>query len=346
MLIVIYAIVILQSLILLALLALIVRRIFLRFWIKYIEARKNYFTPMVLGLLDEPNNITSLSQKLRPFDRGLIEVLMLQQATEIKGQERTIMTTAFEKLGYVDSEKKNLESRWWWRRHDAAIKLGIMLSEEAVPTLIKAVNDPSEEVRLAAVRALGQTRYPQSITALFQVMEEREDWTADRVLEILVGLGDTHKEPVLSRLTLPMNPRVKVLLVQLCGLMKWSEAVPVLLPLLNDTDAEMRMSAARSVGSIGDATTAEHLTPILQDEQWEVRAQVAESLGLLQNDIAVEPLANFLSDDNWWVRYNAAKSLYQLGQDGISELQELRSSESKVVSGIAAQALAEGELGL
>ena len=80
------------------------------------------------------------------------------QATQLKGTDRANMTAAFETLGYVSREISALQSWWWWRRVEAAVNLGTMQSQDAVSALIEAVRDPVEDVRLAAVRALGQLK--------------------------------------------------------------------------------------------------------------------------------------------------------------------------------------------
>jgi len=344
--IVLWIIVGLQSIVVLALIVLLLRRVLIGYWEKHTQARKNHFEPIVLGLLEDPRNIDALERGLRPFDRSLTEELLLQQAAELRGQERSEMATVFERLGYVREEKKRLESRTWWRRHDAAIKLGIMGSEESIPDLTRAVNDASEEVRLAAVRALGQMNYPEGVKVLLDVMQDRENWSGARVLEVLAGSGSSVKEEVLSRLQSNIEPRSRLLLIQLCGVMRWTEAAPLLIPLIDDADAETRISTARALGSIGDATVARHLVRALRDPRWEVRAQAAKSLGLLQDSGALVPLAQSLYDSHWWVRYNAANSLYQLGEQGVNALQETRSHANTIASGMAAQVLAERELGV
>ncbi|MFC1903994.1 HEAT repeat domain-containing protein [Chloroflexota bacterium] len=330
----------------LTLIALITRRLISKYWQSYIHSRENYFEPFILNLHETFQNITLLQQGLRPFDRNLIENLLLQQAAEIKGQERADMTMVFEQLGYVAREKKNLQSRWWWRRRDAAIKLGVMQAEQAVSALTVAIQDPIEVVGLAAVRALGQLKSSQSITPVFDMLKYNENWIIGRVLEVLISLGDVVKSEALHSLSSSTKPRVTLLLVQLCGLLKWIEAVPLLLPLISDRDVEIRISTVRAIGSIGDATAAVHLMSALQDKRWEVRAQAAKSLGLLQDSSALKPLAKVLTDKNWWVCYNAAKALWQLGDQGISELHRIISDESKTAKDIAAQVLAEGKLGL
>lgn len=346
MLFIIVAIAALQGVIVLTLIVLAFRRTFLNYYKKYSESRKRYFEQHVLNLLEDPQKTTILERGIRPFDRRFIEELLLQLAVELTGQERADMTNVFERLGYVSNEKKRLQSRTWWQRREAAIKLGIMRSNESAIALIRAVKDDSEVVRLAAVRALSQMNHPDGVKTLLDVMQDTENWTGARVLEIMVNVGQSARQDVLSRLGIAMEPRVRLLLIQLCGLMRWSEAVPLLIPLLEDADPEARASAVRSLGNIGDGTVTEYLETMCQDPCWEVRAEATHSLGLLQDSSTVSSLSQSLCDENWWVRYNAANSLYQLGEKGIHALQNIRSSGDSPNAGMAAQILAERELGV
>ena len=346
MIIIVYVIAVLQILVMLTLIALMTRRLILKYWQSYIQSRENHFEPFILSLLDTSYDTTPLQEKLRSFDRGLIGDLLLYKATELKGQERVDMAMIFDQLGYVAREKKNLQSRWWWHRRDAAIKLGIMQSEQAVSALTVAVQDHIDVVKFEAVRALGQLKSPQSIVPLFDILEHSENWAIGEMLEVLISFSDVAKGETLRRLSSRGKPLVKLLLVQLCGLLRWIEAIPLLIPLISSPDVEIRISTVRAIGRIGNTSTAVHLLSALQDTHWEVRAQAAASLGLLQDGSALKPLSKALADKNWWVRYNAAKALWQIGERGINELQRITLSESKSKSHIAAQVLAEGKLGL
>ena len=215
-----------------------------------------------------------------------------------------------------------------------------------MPDLIRAVKDNSEVVRLAAVRALGETNHPEGIKVLLDVMQDTESWTGDRVLEVIVNVGDSVKEEVLLILKTTTKPRARLLLVQLCGIMRWTEAVTLLIPLLDDADVETRVSTAEALGNIGDEAAASYLISMLRDTHWEAKAQASKSLGLLQDKEAIMALTYSLSDENWWVRYDAANSLYQLGNKGLCALRGVRGRRDGVASGMAAQVLAERELGL
>lgn len=343
---IVYAIAVFQGLIIITVIGLVIRRLLLHTWLAYLATRFNYYSPFVLNLLEQPDDYTTLKRISRPFDRGIIKTLLLQQATELRGHDRAIMTAAFEYLGYVSREVRHLASSRWWKRRNAVMNLSIMLSNDALPALIEAIKDPEEEVRLAAVRSMGPMNDPRTIETLFNFIDQESAWTTGRILEVLIERGDDIKEVSLSKLARVTKPKVRLLLIQLAGLMKWIDALPLLLPLLDDPNDEIRISSARAIGIIGDGTVAEHLTRVLDDSRWEVKAQAYKSLGILQEKGAVNQVAKGLYDPNWWVRYNSSKALYQMGEYGRNVLEEIRESGDSVAAGIAAQALSEGDMGL
>ena len=116
----IYASMALQALIVVIVFYLVLQRWALNLFKRYARWREHRFEIHVLNLLDESTATASLEHRLLPFDRKFIKGLLLQQAAQLKGEDRGNMTTIFEKLGYVKSEKSALRSKRWWRRLESA----------------------------------------------------------------------------------------------------------------------------------------------------------------------------------------------------------------------------------
>ena len=342
----IYIIILLQTLILVLVSYAVLHRWAVNSFERYAEGRKRLFEPHVLNLLNDSTATEPLKPRLFSRDRKFIEELLLQQAAQLKGEDRRNMTAVLEKLGHVKSEMRALRSRRWWRRLEAAINLGTMQSQYAVSALIEAVRDPSEDVRLAAVRALGQLNEPRGLQLLLDAMEQEGRWTGSSIVEVLVGMGSHIAPEIVPRLESTTNINARLLYVQLCGLLRITEALGSLLLLLGDPDRETRISAARALGQIGDISAVESLITSLGDKSWEVGAEAARALGSLGDKQAVQKLKQVLSDENWWVRHNAANSLYQLGEEGIDALRDASCSDEGAPRAVAAQVLAERALGV
>ena len=344
---IIYIIMSLQALILVIVFYLVLHRWAANLFERYAEGRKRCIEPHVLNLLNNPITTEPLKRGLFSCDKKFIEELLLQQAAQLRGEGRRNMTAVFEKLGYVKSEIEASRSRRWWRRLEAAINLGTMQSQHAVSALIDVVRDPSEDVRLAAVRALGQLNEPRGLQLLLDAMEEGGGcWTGSSIVEVLVGMGPHIAPEIVPRLESTTDINARLLYVQLCGLLQITAALGSLLLLLGDPDRETRISAARALGQIGDISAVESLIISLDDKSWEVGAEAARALGSLGDKQAAQKLKQALSDDSWWVRHNAADSLYQLGGEGIEALRDASCSDEGAPRTVAAQVLAERALGV
>jgi HEAT repeat protein len=85
------------------------------------------------------------------------------------------------------------------RQHEALVKIGT----PAVPALIQALGDRSENVRRAAAEALGAIGDPQAVPALIQALGHEtdpfaDDWAVRRAAAWALGkLGDPQAVPPL-----------------------------------------------------------------------------------------------------------------------------------------------------
>lgn len=109
-------------------------------------------------------------------------------------------------------------------------------------------------------------------------------------------------------------------------------AVNALLPVLKDSDSDVRTAAAVSLGLLGDAAAAEALIGSLSDEDEHVRLRAAEALGLIKDDQAVAPLLKVLSHESEAsVRMQAAVALGRIKtgvkSDDLNALLENESDE-------------------
>jgi len=89
-----------------------------------------------------------------------------------------------------------------------------------------------------------------------------------------------------------------------------------LLPLLQDTDPEIRAQAAKWIGDVKFTEAKKSLRPMLADENARVRFFAAEALGRLVDKDAVEPLITLLeknNDEDAYIRHAASLALARIG---------------------------------
>ncbi|MCH7737984.1 MAG: HEAT repeat domain-containing protein [Chloroflexi bacterium] len=315
------AIALLQAIVVLAVFSLLIERLARNFYAKRSEARLKDYERHILGLLVDPTDIGRLQQAVDAGDRTFVREKLLQQSEQLKGIDKEHMTDVFLRLGFVEQEIGALKSRGWWRRLEAAVNLGNMASQDAVRPLIDAAKDVNEDVRLAAVTSLGRLGTAEGLGVLLDALEDGDQWTPAKILEILVSMGPKIESEILRRLAGGQSPMSRKLYVELCGHLRILAGVELLQALADDTDLRVRTAVAQALGIIGHDSAVGTLNGLLADKECLVRAEAARALGGLGSVETVEYLQQALDDPDWQVRRNAAVSLCRLGPAGKDRLQ-------------------------
>jgi hypothetical protein len=242
----------------------------------YRRRREARFAEAVLGVLIDQQTLQSLSSGARrarlgsrPFDTLILERMLIQQASELRGGDRQNMARVFEDSGLVERAIRQMRSLRWWQRFVAAQKLGAMRSARAVPALICAAGDRNPTVRLAALRALGDINDASAYPLLLQALEERA--TATPMLDIVLAIGSSISPYLLERFESLRDTQFRIFYVRLLGLFQEPIALDALLPLVEDADPILRYEAIVALGAIGDARAVEALHTVLHDADEPIR---------------------------------------------------------------------------
>ncbi len=170
-----------------------------------------------------------------------------------------------------------------WKREAALVQLGRTRAPEAVASLVAALDDPSPETRLAAVRGLARTGLRSAGEAML-----------DRVVAGDLALAGTSLMNALIACT-RAKPRV-------------------LLPYLHLARGPVRELLARVMAEVASVALGDELLLLASDALPEVRASVARALGHAEFGFAFPALAQLATDAEWYVRLRALTSLGQFGE--------------------------------
>lgn len=294
--------------------------------------RQIEFGPAVavyLGSADSRSILSYLPRRVGRRDRRIVEALLVEAASAegsasiaapagaslVSAGTQARAAAAFEALGSVDRALQDLDSRRWWKRAEAAERLGLMRCPRAADRLVLLMGDEVGEVRMRAAAALGLMRSSTSIRPLVAALSDPSRWSAIRVAEILVRAGQEAVDELLPAWdNLPRHARLSAL--DVLARLRTPRAQDLMRRCLSDPSADIRARAAHGLGQIGDTGSAGGLQEALADAAWPVRAMAAKALGRIGLPAVVPALCRALEDREWWVRANAGEALRRLGDAG------------------------------
>lgn len=250
----------------------------------------------------------------------------------------------FDDLGITDRHIDTLRNHASWeRRAMAAERLGRIGSPRAIFPLIRTIRDAKDEdddVRGAALRALGRIRDPAAIPELIEALGTPEAALPQRIAEILVRFGDAAVRPLCIEVRNPDSDVRRMWAAEILGWLGNLEAAIPLIDALGDVNPEVRAKAAGALGRLAEARAIDRLLEmLLSDPIPFVRTRVAQALGAIGHPRVVDHLVQVLKDPEWWVRIRAIEALEQIGKESAGILLAALEDEDAEVRRRAATAL-------
>ncbi|MBK9308402.1 MAG: HEAT repeat domain-containing protein [Nitrospira sp.] len=196
----------------------------------------------------------------------------------------------------------------WAVREDAARLLGTFKDPRAVTPLIALLRDQDRSVREAAIEAL-RAIGKESVEALGTCLDQPDLSVQEAASAILSTIADERVLPSLIQALRSSDWIVRMHAAKALGLIRHTDTVVPLIPLLQDKVKAVREEAAAGLAAIGDPAIPS-LVDALRQEEWLVRLHAVEALGKSRSAQAVEPLLSVLfNDHDSAVREDAVRAL-------------------------------------
>ena len=145
-------------------------------------------------------------------------------------------------------------------RASAAVALGQVEEEEAVPHLLRALEAEDAWVRYYAARALGRREAVEGTDALARAARgDRLNHVRIAALDALGRIGGGRAAAAAASLTDADDPDLRRAAVASLGNNAHADALAPLLKALRSPDANLRAGAAEALGARGGAEPLEHL---------------------------------------------------------------------------------------
>ncbi len=131
---------------------------------------------------------------------------------------------------------------------------------------------------------------------------------------------------------------------------KDSKQAEILVPLLKDSDPEIRAQAAKWIGDVRYKEAGDALMPLLKDEQSRARFFAAEALGRIAYEPAINPIIELLrsnNDEDVYIRHAGSLALARIGKaDPIIALSKDPSRALRIAAVVALRRLKNPEIAI
>ncbi|MEG4013670.1 MULTISPECIES: HEAT repeat domain-containing protein, partial [unclassified Microcoleus] len=217
-------------------------------------------------------------------------------------------------------------------------------SDEAIPGLLKLVEDSDSDVRRSAAYALGKIGGEKAIPELLKLLEHSDSDVRRMVADALGKIRDVQAIPGLLKLLEHSDSDVSIIAAETLGKVRDKKAIPGLLKLLEHSDYYVSIIAAETLGKIGDVQAIPGLLKLVEASDSSVRSSAAGALGKIGDVQAIPGLLKLVEDSNSYVRSSAAGALGKIGDvQAIPGLLKLVEHSDSSVRSSAADAL--GQIG-
>lgn len=177
----------------------------------------------------------------------------------------------------LEKNIKNLESKDYEVREQAAKRLGTLKNPKAVNPLIKVLNDEDYGVRKVAAIALGRIGDAKAIEPLMNLLYDKEPVVVKAALKALVNIGELSLEP-LAGLLRTGSTKMKIIAIDGLGSIGGKQATDALIAASSNSNPKIRKAIVLALAKINDARSVEAISNMMNDEDSEVANAAAQAL--------------------------------------------------------------------
>lgn len=190
--------------------------------------------------------------------------------------------------------------------------------ERAIYPLIKALRDESPGVQDAAIQSLISIGGEVTAYMVTPLLRDENPLIRNSAFIILRSLGQ-RSITFLYSLLRDKDEDIRKFALDLLGEIKEGVLSEKIISLLKDSNPNVRASAAKTLGIIGQKECLPYLIEALDDEEW-VAFSAIESLGRIGDETALHELSRILSSGSESLRFIAIDAIGRIGTDAAKSI--------------------------
>ncbi|HJS42834.1 MAG TPA: HEAT repeat domain-containing protein [Gemmatimonadales bacterium] len=272
---------------------------------------------------------------------------LVKWSARVPGERWRQLALALEHSLWARLVRANSSSARWWKRLECARFLSVAAMPRDIPRLKQLINDRHPAVHVAAVASLERIDDASLALAALERLPRLAPTVQSYYAAMLVRSRPVVIDHLQKRLRRTEDPAL-ARIAEFAARLGEPALRERLAALADHSDAEVRIQAARALGSFPHRESVNALKRLIADDAWPVRAQAARSLGMITDAGTLVLVKAALRDDVWWVRLRAALALMRFAAAGRTALLEAEAGDdpyaratAQLVLGLPAQALAE-----
>jgi len=207
--------------------------------------------------------------------------------------------------------------------------LGRIGDDRAAAALGKLVKDGDQEIRYTAVTNLGLLRSRNAIESLIEGLDDSSNYVRRAALkaltdnmDIIAKVKDIRAVEPVVRAVKDNNSNVRKIAISILGNINNAQVVAPLIDALNDVDAEVRAAATAALDKQKSPTSMEALVDTLSNPKPEVREQALLALAEFKNDRLLKHFNKLLEDPVLEVRVAAVIAIGKVPLPNSAEILE------------------------
>lgn len=251
--------------------------------------------------------------RLKRLDCEIVESILLDNIETANEEQLPPLLECLRGSGLLDMRIYEARTTRGWKQRAALVALGRTRAAEAVPALAEALDAPSVETRVAAVRGLGRTGLPAAAVPILDRLLLGELKIPEHSVKNALASCCRNSPAVLLHCLHQASGAARELLARVLGELATADLGEDLIVLATDADPEVRASAARALGHAQPSFALPVLSVLVKDKEWFVRLRAVVALASIEHHARIRPLLHALCDSNRYVRQRAAWALARMG---------------------------------
>lgn len=286
--------------------------------------------------LDIPDEARAI---LGDCDLAIAGSVLQSIALQVGGDEWDKVAQLVHDSGRMTEVEAMTRSLLWWRRLEGARLFSLLARPCDEPVVLRLVGDRNAAVRIAAAAAVDRLNSTPLVCAVLDFAIASGGVVSNYLTDLLCANRASLLEVLLDRLEAPGSDEELTTVLRLVGELAVPSLVQKVALHVEHENVEVRIAAARALGSLPHRASSRALRSLMHDSRWQVRAQAAASLGSIGAVEAAGDLETGLTDPSWWVRLRSGLSLRRLGAEGELRLRNAPRSDDPFARDMACYVL-------